>query len=440
MTDETLQPVDMHKAFKRDPDQRDASRIVYVNLDNAAAQAKKQENARLRAFFAAPEGSIEELDAARKAAIGYFVLTGAQLQTAPIREVAKVSERFTQASIELYGKPDAEEARSLASRELEEFKQLVDDPNVDQDRLHRSIDFLTQQIGETSSEKEIIDLESVLRQMREVIYKRYGDVLALLEPEGKDPTEEISAEEVAKLFQEAINFMAQSEPGWAGWRVETSKDAVMETHTREKLITVGSNARQISSLKVSFAHEVLVHALRSVNGATTGDDLLAHGTPGSQAAEEGVSVLFASSVRGHISDRSKDFYKDIAFALGELGQPPVKRAQLQQIYLDRLIIRDQAKNKPVDMDALSNKAWGYVNRIFRGALGNEDSSVNTLDISYYGVTVMGNYVKRLLANGRTPDEIFDFLTCAKIDPTNAEDLRHRIKVIDSSYNEGVENA
>ncbi|HEX5448346.1 MAG TPA: hypothetical protein VFW90_04080, partial [Candidatus Saccharimonadales bacterium] len=142
-------------------------------------------------------------------------------------------------------------------------------------------------------------------------------------------------------------------------------------------------------------------------------------------------------IRGRLSEASKDFYMEIAVALGQFGQPMVTRAQMQKFCLDREVIRTQAKGKPVEEKPLSDKTWGHVNRIYRGSLGNEEVAVNTYETVYYGgFRPIAEYVRKQLAAGRSMDGIFGELTCARIDPTNPQDIEYRDGVIDNGDQDG----
>lgn len=432
---QSVQPVtpetpamDMLEAFKRDVDKKSAPKIQYTQLDEHADTALAEENQRMKLFWEAEPGSVEEEQLARRAAIGYFVLTGAQLQRTGGSEQQKSSEHFTEASIELYGQPEKEEILNIAAAELVYFKSLVGKEGVDQERLDRVIGYYKQQVGNTNVEGQDDDLETqkAVETFKNVIESKYKDALAIFD-EASEGQEAIQPEKGKSLVEKSLEVLAESNPAWKDWTAVLTQDASWSENRRDKTIGIGRKAKDPKFLKSTVAHEIFVHVQRSINGEKI-DNKLRLGLPGFLDSEEGLAVFVANAVRGVDSDRAKDFYLDTATAIGLLGQPEIPRAEMQKIYKDRLIIRAQAAGKTSDETEIDDKAWGYVNRIYRGSLGNEVVGVNTKDISYYhGLIKITNYIKQKLSEGVDPEKLFDYMSAAPFDPTNPRHVEHMAK-------------
>ena len=429
---ETVTPetpaMDMLKAFKRDPEHISAPKIHYTELDEHTQTALSEENQRMRLFWEAEPGSLDEEQLARRAAIGYFILTGAQLQRTSGVEQEIASSRFTQASLELYGEPDKEEVSKIAATELKYFSGLAGKQGVDQERLQGVIDFYKEQLGNANPEVLADDSESKMAMeiFKSLIEERYKDVLAVLD-EVSEREGDIHPEEGKELTEKILDKLAETDPKWKEWSVVLTKDATWSEDRRNKTIGVGRKAKSPRFLKSTVAHEVFVHAQRSVNGGKI-DKRFELGLPGFLDSEEGLAVFIANSIRGVGSDRAKDFYMDTAAAAGLLGQPQISRPEMQKIYLDRMIVRTQAAGNEPDFSALEEKAWGYVNRIYRGSVGNEVVGVNTKDISYYhGLVKMTSYIKQKLSEGVDAEKLLDYLMSAPFDPTNPRHVEHMAK-------------
>ncbi|HEX5447581.1 MAG TPA: hypothetical protein VFW90_00005, partial [Candidatus Saccharimonadales bacterium] len=282
MTEQIPKPVDMHEAFKRYPVKRGAEKIAYVRLHGVAADARMSEPRLFNAFLRSPEGSVDEETFAHWTAVGNLVLTAQQLQRASGELKRIISERFTQMTVELYGKPSAEIAGQLIAEQLNGLEPLVGNNDVDQARLSSTIGFLREQLGDAEiSEVPDNNFEDVLEQVGTYIRERFGPILESLWREGEPADKKISAQEVAERFQRGIDMLAEDDPAWKDWHSEVTQDSSAETITRRKFIGVGQNSRAVSSLAVTFTHEAIGHALRSINGGKTGDEKLEHGMPGS---------------------------------------------------------------------------------------------------------------------------------------------------------------
>jgi hypothetical protein len=431
MPEETkTEPAGMLKAFERKEGEASANPIRYPNLDQAAAEAKAKEMKLLAEFWESEEGSIGEEERARAAAIGYFVLTGQQLQIAAERFLPEISERFTQASIELYGEPEADESHRILSEQYQEFADLRGNERVDQQQLELLLSTLEMyqpnRIGtgpESSSHRE------VQRAVKEYLETNFGEALAIFNelPEGQT----FNGQEAAELFTKARSILAQQEPDWLNWKETLTDKKSMSTDKKTQTFLIGANGQYSTQrLRGLFAHEVLGHGLRALNGAKTGNTLLQTGLPGYLDTEEGIAKLLQVSLTGEEGDKFKDFYLDTALALGTLGLS-LKREEILKLHTLKEKIRQQAAEEVVDPAKFEDDSWRYVNRIYRGSLGNEHIAVNTKDIAYYkGYVAINKYIAAELEQGRSIEEIMDYILSGSFDPTNSRHIDYRSQFAD----------
>ena len=414
-------PVETLKAFTRSTDNVDSPVIFYPELDSYADLAREKERPIWNEFWSAEDNSIDEEDRARAAAMGYFVLTGEQMQRAAEHHRPDVARRFTEAAVELYGQPDVEEVRRLATEQYHYFDGLLGFPGIDHIRLTRVLSFLKKQLGEVTakSEQSPDDLAEARQAVREAFEARFGNALSVFDDLDMSQ-KNVPVEEIARLFGEAKNVLAETDPAWNGEKIVLSDKKSMGYDNKKHEIQIGKKGSYgPKRMKRLFIEEALVHAQRTMNGAKTGDETIEHGLPGYLASEEGLAKFVQVSMGEELGEKSVDFYVDTSFALGQLGQEPVSRPELVDFYVDKMVVRQQAQQNEIDMDKLYDDAWRYANRIYRGSLGNEHIGVNTKDIAYYqGYLIIGNYIKQELDRGIEAGELLDYLLSGRFDPTN----------------------
>jgi hypothetical protein len=429
---ENLSPgVLMLDAFSRDSAYSGTERLAYPKLERIAAEARAQEMALLDEFWDAEEGSVLEDDRARKAAIGYLVLTGLQLHSVPEEHQEEIARRFTQASVELYGAPDEQEFQYLLHEKIHEFTGYASQPGVDHSRIQNVLSVLSPRISETdgSKNKEHANLHEAAKQLTDAMHEKFRDVLAVFDD--LDPSDDLTPEKVAKLYEKGRNILASQDDTWNTWSVVLGNTVAMSAEAETKEITVGKKHDPMKPAKAIqlFCHEVLVHAQRAVNGRKSGDRMLEHGLPGSLDAEEGLAVFIEYGLSGEVPAVRTDRHVDFGLALGLSGGKPLTRRELHQLYVDRSVVRKQANGTSVDLEKIAASGWRYVNRIYRGSLENDVISVNTKDLAYYnGFLKIGNYVANELKKGASAVELLDRLLIGKYDPTNPKHRDYVAKV------------
>lgn len=410
--------VSMLTAFSAS-DEADPARLTYPQLGPTAEEALQKDSALWHSFLEAEEGSLDETSLARRMAVGYLVLTSAQLHgTSPGRQ-SLASERFTQHSIELYGAPEHDYAQESAARQLLAFDELESNPDVNQERLGRIRATLRSLVGPEGPElAEAHDYTPAAEAMKNVLYARYGDTLATFD-DIEQENRTLSLKEVISAMQTGLDSLIAKDLMWSDWKAAESSGEGLSTSVKTETLKVGRKGNyEANRLKPLFVHEALVHGMRGMNGRKTGVPQLEKGLPGNLDTEEGIGTFLEYAVSGVIPDKIIDRYTSVALALGHGGQPAMTRAQLQQFQLDRLVVRKQAAGKPVDTEALSRSASNHADRIYRGSLGTDLIAVNTKDIAYFtGFTKMAEYITEELKT-KTPEEVFDYIMQGCFDPTD----------------------
>lgn len=415
-------PVNTIKAFERPIDKVDSPTIEYPNLSIFAAGASQAEAALWREFIATETDSLEEDERARALARGYLVLTSYQLQQAAERHRPAVSQRFTEATMELYGAPQPTAARQILINQIEELSKAAARPGVDHQRLMRLLIIFNIQTGPYRADELTAENQAykrVFSGINQALQERYGRALSVFDDIDADQ-DCLSGEQLKQLFEKANYVLAETDPAWQSYGFDLVDKESCQFNEATSNVEIGRFGKYRLERAVKlYLEEVLVHQQRRNNGASTGNRLLAIGMRGNGETEEGLAKVFQVAMGEKLNQKTEDLYLDTALALGTFGQPPLNRAQIASIYFDRSLLRTQIKGKPVDLARLYHNAWRHANRIFRGSLGNEHIAVNTKDIGYYaGFLKMREYIRRQLDAGVDTLKLIDFLLGGKFDPTD----------------------
>ncbi len=406
--------------------------LSYPNLAQTVLKHTPYEGMRWEQFIVAQEGSIDEAENAEALAQQYFLQTAHELIQADTPESKQIwTRRFTEASIELHGQPDPEIAKGLLLQQHKEFENLIGSPNVSQSQLKwllKKYDELgVQEYTELKNTNE--NIEKAAQAIADVLQTRFSGVIDVFKVGVDD--DEIKPEEMAALFEEALDILKNENDDWQGWEIELTDDSNL-SRVKQK-IKVGKNRlpAKRKELPGLFAHEVLVHGMRAVNGEKISDELK-KGLPGYLAAEEGIAVLAEYGINGDMPPKLIDRYVDIALALGQITNKPIARKDLFVFAVARNVIRMQANRTEEDIatdsdgtkqqnqaQKVQTQALQHINRVYRGSLGNEYIGVFTKDTEYYkGLVIISDYIASKLDEGQTPEEIFDYIMLGKFDPTN----------------------
>lgn len=427
MESERLSPaIGLLEAISPDPDRPDNEILTYPSLARAIKDKKPLEEVLVRTYYAAEDESALQFAAAQKLAEYELIETAAALQNAqaPERQIA-LSQQFTTASIDLFGRPDATAATFLLEQLLTELCVLQTNYDVDAQLL----DFLLQtyddilrhsdapheytvQFNDDQANAAATAFDAFLRE-------KYPYSLSVFDG---DPNQLIDAAGIVERFEQALaQLQTHRDEFWQQWRVMITDDSCLSVNPVTKRLIVGAHRARVElgELRGLFGHEVLVHALRAGNGRYLSHEF-ERGLPGYIDAEEGFACFVEHALSGAVPRKMYDRYLDVALALGTIDGRPRTRQDLFRLVNARNLIRTQAAGKAERTSAIERESWTHVNRIFRGTLGNDVVGVFTKDIAYYeGYQKMTAFIIEELTAGAVPEELWSLLTLGKFDPTDA---------------------
>lgn len=354
----------------------------------------------------------------------YLLLAALKLQKADTdRERELWSRRYTDVSIEIFGRPWIDEAASIAAKELEELKLQANSSPVDKGDIELVLSTYQKIAAASPNDDTASDYSDLLIDLRHLLESRHKNVYAVL---NDAPKGSLSAKDVRRVFEASLY-----ELGWDEWRVVENETAQMSVSPQRKTINIGSYIPTLSHGRVRalLTHEVLTHAQRAVRGGQY-DTNLAYGLPGYITAEEGLAVLLETAIVGHLPNRVGDRYVDITLALGTAVTSPMSRFELFKLTVNRTLLRLGADANKANRSTVRRLAWQHVNRIYRGSLGNEFVGVLTKDAAYYrGYQDMAEYLSRY--QGERLEKALDFVLSGKFDPIKPH---HRLYVHGRRFN------
>lgn len=404
--------------------------LRYEKLTPAVQKYASGEKARQEVFWNSEPDSLEEQQAAQQLASQYMLMSAAKLNNEAVRPESKKlwSERYTQATSEIYGTPESQFATELINIQSSEVIQAAVEHNVNAELIEHFVD-LCERFGISLNKTE--NREAVFGAAAEKVgaylKAKYASVFNALDLDSAPAT--IDAAGIANRFERALAVLSANDEAWSEWAIDRNPDKdQLSIEPGEKKIIVGVNRASVtpSQLKGLFAHEALLHAQRAVNGKKQSKEM-GSGLPGYLDAEEGIGVFFEYSITGKIPEKNIDRYVDIALALGQIDNVEHTRQELLDFATTRALLRNELKpedEKQSDED-VQKSVYAHINRIYRGSLGDENVGVFTKDIAYHkGFLDMGKYILNEIENGKSVEDITDFLVSGKFDPTNQKHLEY----------------
>lgn len=368
-----------------------AAHLEYEKLIQAVEQHAPYEYSRKHGARDTVERSLAEQDAAEQLAIQYMLMCSLTLQDAATTGLKELwSKRYTKAASEIYGLPDVEVAQRLSN-------------------THRALE--TFEVG--------------AEELGKYLRTKYAPVFQSLETD--ETTATLKPGQVASLFEKALHVLAENyDNDWNDWRVVRceEKDS-LSVIAGDKKILVGLQRANMKSkqLEPLFAHEVLIHAQRGLNGAKRGKELQT-GLPGYLDFEEGLGVFVEYALSGEVSEKNIDRYLDIAYALGQLDGVEHTRQELLDRTFKRANTRNEKFRRGKSTEDITKEVYAHVNRIYRGSLGNKYIGIFTKDIAYYkGFLETGGYITAQLEAGKTIEGIMSFILEGKFDPTHPQHIQ-----------------
>lgn len=333
------------------------------------------------------------------------------------------SDRYTQATSEIYGSPEQSTAIRLASEQMTSLIDSATEAGINKDLVvyfeQQYQDFGIARDLERNSDKT----EVVAREIGQYLTSKYAAVYETL-LDGLDEHTKIGPSELAQRFEGALQVLSeQYDSDWADWRVaEDSEKDQLSVPASKKTINIGMRRASVTSLELKklFSHEILVHAQRGLNGRKI-DEQLGSGLLGYLDAEEGLGVFFEYAVSGEVPEKNIDRYVDVALAMGLIDSKPKPRQQMLDFAKTRAMIRNELKPEAdrVSADDLEKQVYAHINRIYRGSLGNECIGIFTKDIVYQvGFMKIKAFLQSEVGSGNSIDDIITYLLRGKFDPTN----------------------
>ncbi len=300
-------------------------------------------------------------------------------------EVSRLSNELTAASIAVFGKTDAHFAKKYANGE------------------------------------EGDNYADVAQAVSEYLEKKYSKVFEYLGFDGIDGM--ITAEDFARSVERVLQYMAENiDQSWSKWSVARRNKGSLAVSSVNRKISVGVERVPMTPIQAKglFAHEVLMHAGRALNGEKISVELRT-GLENYSNVEEGLGVLFEYAITGNIPAKNIERYVDVANALGQLDGKPKTRKELLKIVTERDFNTNERvpADKRLNDEQLLDSIFERVNRIYRGTKGDSHIGVMTRDILYQrGFVTMCEYIRSEISNGREIDAIMEYVMTCKFDPTN----------------------
>lgn len=336
------------------------------------------------------------------------------------------SAQLTSRSVALFGRPMGKEVARLAAKELHSFENVASRFASKREFFEPTLNAYQSLIKRKALNTKDVEerYESVLTDVREYFEDTYADVFACFDQYAADAS--VSSVELVKPFRAALDILAQRDPAWKSWQIVNDDGAKLCVEVPRKRIVIGRHRvpLAISELKGLFAHEVLVHAQRAVQGSKI-HKKLGQGLSGYLIAEEGLGVLVEAAMNGRISTKVKDRYIDIALALGDTMRRALSRQELFEVCYVREVTRSVIDGKDISLERMEKEVWEHVNRIYRGSLGNKYIAVFTKDVAYYkGFVRMARYIKKQKHLQHDMNKVFEFLLQGKFDPSIPEHIQY----------------
>lgn len=421
---EKIPAVDVLKAIDPSTDTAFEKDLRYDLLAARAGKHAVYETVRLNRFFESNSESLTEESTARQLALQYFLMTAHKLNEAVSDENKQLwSDRFTQATTELYGQPEAELSLELGTRSMHDLLARAEAAGVDSTLIQDFKELRESYgLGDDLEHDEKSESKEAAQKVGKYLKEKYKDVFEVLDFDGVNG--KISVAQFASQTEAALSILSQNhDEAWSGWTVDRDeKGSKLSVTASAKKIVVGMQRVDMRPLEAKglFAHEVLVHGQRGLNGNKITSQL-GKGLPGYLDSEEGLGVFVEYAVTGSIPEKNIDRYVDIALALGMIDGKPKNRQELVEFATTRALLRNEVApvEEKSDLQTIKKSVYSHINRIYRGSLGNDYIGVFTKDIAYQkGFMSIDGYVDDALSKGEKVKDIMSYLLQAKFDPLN----------------------
>lgn len=416
--------------FNPSPESVRRGTLEYGKLGSEALRHAQFDTQRQNEFFDTELGSLEEEQKGRQWAMQYLLMTAARLSEVQTEESKELwSGRFTQATRELYGEPEQEIARQLATVSADQLLRQAKTQQADP-QLIAVFEEKAQSYGMLDPELvgEAKDFSEIARKAGDYFRTRYEDVYKATGFENGGDT--VTPAEFSDGIERAFVALAENhDQSWGAWQVDRNAErSVLSMAPAKKTAIVGMlrAAMTPAEAKGLFTHEILIHGLRGLNGDKLSPELK-KGLPGYLDFEEGLGIFAEYAVTGVLPEKSIDRYVDISLALGEIDGVQKTRQELLDFVTARSELRSSLK-APIDTQSEDDRVKGvytHVNRIYRGGLGNEHIGIFTKDIAYQkGFIDAASFIAEMVERGIGLSDVMDYLLQGKFTPLDDRHIEH----------------
>lgn len=323
-------------------------------------------------------------------------------------EAVHASERFMRNNIELYGAPDKETYYALLNSKMAPIakKELVGHAATLQEELLSMVNY---QEADRSSERFTPSTETI-EWVGEVVHELYDGMLSHV------PDQDMfTPAQIRDLFDTILReeFGDSAE----GWTVDLEPATSINVKAPEKRVVIPEARKDITQAKMKelVVHELGVHVLRAISGATTDLGPMETGFAGYYDSEEGLGVVMEQGLKGKFEERGVPLY--ITAGLAFYDNKDFRATYETKWRMSALTqCRDGEDIDDTLVKKAKNTAYAETNRIFRGT----DELPWFKDLAYYNGAV--NVWKHLEAIRGDYDK-FQFVLMGKADSSNREQFR-----------------
>lgn len=438
MKPENLQPVKYIGTIAPENIQTDDKLLVYPRLaERVSVQNEMNGKAISWALSTSPESrcrdvadvssrqmALEEIRHRRLINAADRIVNGQDPDLVSLHE-----KRFRGLSERLYGYPDYSVAENLLRDELANLYEFATEEEKEViDRVVKNLNYESAGPGSEKEELERFEIDPrILQELNIAINERFGYLF-----EDIDDDDVYDVDSIAQTMARSIEILAENEnEAWLEWSVVVKEATSIMVGASDKQIVIPEDRPPISGKKMKglLAHELLVHAQRSVLGETHQVEGLNTGLAGFISGEEGLAAISEQAISGEEPLLFKDRYIDIAlaFAVGENGTSLSRPQIIEFVQLrDKLRLRSLGLSDELT-DARRKDINKHVGRIYRGGRGDAGDKLHPVyskDFVYFdGYMKVAAYISKMLEDGHLMPDIYNFLIQGGFDPTNELHLK-----------------
>jgi hypothetical protein len=229
-------------AIKPTPESARSERLEYAGLSKAAANYSTDDKLRQEVFWNSPDDSLEERQAAQQLAMQYMLMGAARLNNEAVRPESKRlwSERYTDATSEIYGSPEAVVSKSLLAQQVSELVTSGVQKGIDNELLDHFLE-AAQSYGLEAGEADKLEkpFSKEAKGIGEVLISRYGEVFDALELD--TAPRQIDMNNFMTRVERALVVLAdQHDLSWSEWHTVPVEDKdQLSVESGKKVINIG---------------------------------------------------------------------------------------------------------------------------------------------------------------------------------------------------------